>query len=143
MKKRIVASLTLPIMLVVVGLGVVKSTTAADVESLRGSVGLLELEMQRPKSQRKQQGGFDRNYQLQPPLIPHRISNEHITARSNTCMRCHDKKNFEREGAPQIAKSHYFDRDGNELTQLAARRYFCTQCHVPQADASALVGNTF
>jgi nitrate reductase (cytochrome), electron transfer subunit len=26
---------------------------------------------------------------------------------------------------------------------LSPRRYFCTQCHVPQADAKPLVGNTF
>ena len=32
---------------------------------------------------------------------------------------------------------------GETLGAVAPRRYFCTQCHVPQADAPALIKNTF
>ncbi|MNW21429.1 Periplasmic nitrate reductase, electron transfer subunit precursor [compost metagenome] len=35
------------------------------------------------------------------------------------------------------------DRNNNVLADVSPRRYFCTQCHVPQADAKPLVGNTF
>ena len=35
------------------------------------------------------------------------------------------------------------DRDNNVLADVSPRRYFCTQCHVPQADAKPLVGNSF
>jgi cytochrome c-type protein NapB len=35
------------------------------------------------------------------------------------------------------------DRDGEELSSVSPRRYFCNQCHVPQSDAKPLVGNTF
>jgi cytochrome c-type protein NapB len=29
------------------------------------------------------------------------------------------------------------------LADVSPRRYFCTECHVPQADVEPLVGNTF
>ena len=35
------------------------------------------------------------------------------------------------------------DREGRELDHIAGTRYFCNQCHVPQADAPALVENVF
>ena len=35
------------------------------------------------------------------------------------------------------------DRDGQMLADVSPRRYFCTACHVPQADAQPLVDNTF
>jgi cytochrome c-type protein NapB len=42
-----------------------------------------------------------------------------------------------------IGISHYLTRDNVTLGSLSPRRYFCTQCHVPQADTKPLVGNTF
>ena len=42
-----------------------------------------------------------------------------------------------------IGVSHYLTRDNVTLGSLSPRRYFCTQCHVPQADTKPLVGNTF
>ena len=38
---------------------------------------------------------------------------------------------------------NYVDRQGARLDKVAGTRYFCTQCHVPQADTKPLVGNTF
>jgi cytochrome c-type protein NapB len=35
------------------------------------------------------------------------------------------------------------DREGNFLAELSPRRYFCLQCHVPQAELKPLVGNRF
>ena len=34
-------------------------------------------------------------------------------------------------------------REGQMLADVSPRRYFCTACHVPQADTAPLVGNTF
>ncbi|MFB1000430.1 MAG: nitrate reductase cytochrome c-type subunit, partial [Colwellia sp.] len=34
-------------------------------------------------------------------------------------------------------------RDGTTLSEVSPRRYFCSQCHVTQADAPELVDNTF
>jgi cytochrome c-type protein NapB len=35
------------------------------------------------------------------------------------------------------------DRDGQVLADVTPRRYFCTECHVQQADAQPLVPSTF
>jgi cytochrome c551/c552 len=34
-------------------------------------------------------------------------------------------------------------RDGQVLASISARRYFCTQCHLVQTDATPLVKNNF
>jgi cytochrome c-type protein NapB len=47
------------------------------------------------------------------------------------------------QGAPVVADSHFFDRDGNPTEKVATRRYFCTQCHAAQAGAMPLVENVF
>ena len=39
--------------------------------------------------------------------------------------------------------THYLDRQGQQLDSVAGTRWFCNQCHVPQADAPPLVANTF
>ena len=41
------------------------------------------------------------------------------------------------------SQTHFADRESNVMANVAARRYFCTQCHVPQVDAKPLVENTF
>ncbi|UCE90692.1 MAG: nitrate reductase cytochrome c-type subunit, partial [Pseudomonadota bacterium] len=46
-------------------------------------------------------------------------------------------------GSVKISQTHFSDRDGNDLANISARRYFCTQCHVPQVDSAPLVENTF
>ena len=84
-----------------------------------------------------------RNYKQQPPIIPHAINNYQLDHRVNRCLGCHDPSTHENFGAPQIGASHFYDRDGNHLDKVAPRRYFCTQCHVPQMDAAPLVDNGF
>ena len=44
---------------------------------------------------------------------------------------------------PKISPTHFETRDGMTLGEVSPRRYFCLQCHVPQADAKPLVNNTF
>lgn len=86
---------------------------------------------------------FTRNYRQQPPLVPHSIDQYQIDLKANRCLSCHDWTNAGDRKAPTLSMTHYQDREGNQLDVVAGTRWFCTQCHVPQADAPALVDNTF
>lgn len=88
-------------------------------------------------------GGFGRAYRQQPPLIPHQVDRYQITATNNACMNCHDWPGNVEAKAPKVSETHYVDRQGARLDKIAGTRYFCQQCHVPQADARPLVGNSF
>ncbi len=125
-------------------LGTLSTGAVADVTSLRGENSLDSDAMSfDQKKQIKQEGGFDRSWELQPPSIPHDIEKDRISLRGNTCMKCHSAANYEKEKAPKAGDSHFVDRDGNELKKVSPRRWFCNQCHTPQVDASPLVENTF
>lgn len=117
---------------------------AAGVTSLRGDIDLTETgEAPRTGRLMSKEGGFDRAFEQQPPLIPHKMDKSEINLRNNGCLKCHGKENFEKEKAPEIGKSHYEDADGKVLDTVSMRRYFCTQCHVPQVGSDPLVENTF
>ena len=117
---------------------------AVEVASLRGNNDLdSEAKAIEKKKQYKTRDGIQRNWELQPPSIPHDISKERITLKGNTCLKCHSAANHEKEKAPAISKSHYVTRDMKVLDKLSSRRYFCNQCHTPQADVDPLVDNSF
>jgi cytochrome c-type protein NapB len=42
-----------------------------------------------------------------------------------------------------ISITHFSDRDGQFLASISPRRYFCTECHVPQHNVQAPVENDF
>lgn len=84
-----------------------------------------------------------RNYFQQPPLVPHRVREYKITISDNKCLSCHSWSNYKQAKATKISQTHFTDRDGNAQSTVAARRYFCNQCHVPQVDAKPLVENEF
>ena len=84
-----------------------------------------------------------RNYTMQPPTIPHKIDGYQLDKDFNRCMFCHARTRTEETQAIPVSITHYMDRDNNVLADVSPRRYFCTQCHVPQADTKPLVGNTF
>jgi nitrate reductase (cytochrome), electron transfer subunit len=88
-------------------------------------------------------GGFERAYRQQPPLIPHKVEGYQVSVANNACMTCHDWPGNTRVGAPKISETHYVDRQGVRLDKVAGTRYFCQQCHVPQADTKPLVSNIF
>lgn len=84
-----------------------------------------------------------RNYRQQPPLIPHEIDQYQVDLNTNRCLSCHDWTTAGERKAPTLSMTHYLDREGNQLDVVAGTRWFCSQCHVPQADAPALVDNLF
>ncbi|WP_107850322.1 nitrate reductase cytochrome c-type subunit [Oceanimonas marisflavi] len=114
------------------------------VESLRG---ITELETTRAadgmKRYPRDRGTIDSDYVYQPPLVPHTIRNYEVSLNANKCLSCHGWKNANEMGATKISVTHYQSRQGQVLSDVSPRRYFCLQCHVPQADASPLVDNTF
>lgn len=86
---------------------------------------------------------IERNYEQQPPLIPHAIKNYNVTRNFNRCLDCHSWANAKESGATKVSATHFRDRDGKVLDNISPRRYFCLQCHVPQSDAKPLVANNF
>ena len=111
------------------------------LNSLRGAEVDESVVLDRVHQQIDQR--MQRNYRQQPPLIPHSIAQYQIDLRTNQCLSCHDWSKAGERNAPTLSMTHYLDRDGKELDHIAGTRYFCNQCHVPQADAPALVENLF
>ncbi len=120
------------------------ATDEGGLESLRGTTPLAGRD-RAPEAKQMQAGGkpMPRSYLQQPPLIPHSIEGFEITTGNNMCLGCHGPANYQATGAAKISATHFTDRDAKKLKDVASRRYFCTQCHVPQVDARPLVENTF
>lgn len=122
----------------------VAQQASGDVQSLRGETYIPDDNVApiMPR-QDTQPGSFERAYRQQPPLIPHKIDGYQIDRAANQCMQCHDWPYNVDQEAPKISETHYIDRDGVALDQVSPRRWFCTQCHVPQSNAKELVHNDF
>jgi len=84
-----------------------------------------------------------RNYDMQPPVIPHRVDGYQIDKNFNKCLDCHAHSKVAFSQAVPISPTHYKDRSGKVLETVSTRRYFCLQCHVPQENVRPLVGNSF
>lgn len=91
----------------------------------------------------KDNGKIALNYVNQPPMIPHSIKGYQITKNTNQCLNCHGIESYRLTGAPRISPTHFTDRNGNVTSDTAPRRYFCLQCHVPQAEVKPIVENEF
>lgn len=84
-----------------------------------------------------------RNYDMQPPIIPHRVDGYQVDKNFNKCLDCHAREKTAMSLAVPVSATHYIDRNGKVLDRISTRRYFCQQCHVAQEDAPPLVGNRF
>lgn len=114
------------------------------VSSLRGPTDLDQAtNAPTMKKYNKDEEPIARDYIQQPPLIPHKIDRYRINLKSNKCLSCHSWKNYRQYGATKISQTHFEDREDHVLANVSARRYFCTQCHVPQVNAKPLVENIF
>ncbi len=136
------AALTL---LLVCSISALPGTLAAQMaDPMRGPATLDSINpVQDFKPMMKERAPFERAYVQQPPLIPHEIDGYIIDANSNKCLTCHSWENYREAKATKISLTHFRDRDGKELSNVSASRYFCNQCHVPQVDARPLVNNVF
>lgn len=83
------------------------------------------------------------DYVYQPPLIPHAIRGYELSTNANKCLSCHSFRKAPESGATKISVTHYETREGQVLSDVSPRRYFCLQCHVVQTDAQQLIENTF
>ncbi len=141
MKTTVIAALMASSLLISLG------TTAFSAEKVASLRGTHDITAKSKKPSKKklilEEGGFERSYKLQPPLIPHKVSKYRITIKNNGCLKCHDKKHHKREHAPMVGRSHFLTRDGKKLDHVSSRRWFCTQCHAPQLNARPLVKNEF
>jgi cytochrome c-type protein NapB len=115
-----------------------------DLRSLRG-MNPIEDVSKNPDSKRWEpdRSPIQRDFIQQPPLIPHDTKGYQINLKFNKCLTCHSWANHKESGATKISLTHFKDRDGIELSNVSAGRYFCTQCHVPQRDTAPLVENEF
>ncbi len=116
---------------------------SGEVQSLRGVMEIDEINEAPPVADWKTGRRFDKAYRQQPPMIPHKTDKYQINVKVNQCLRCHDWPYNVREGAPKVSETHYTDRNGVALDKVTRSRWFCTQCHVIQADVPLLVGNDF
>lgn len=84
-----------------------------------------------------------RNYPEQPPVIPHSIEGYQIDLNGNKCLSCHARARTGESQAPMVSITHFMDRDGQFLASVSPRRFFCTECHVPQSTSTPPVSNNF
>ena len=66
-----------------------------------------------------------------------------VRANANKCLSCHGRQFTTQSQAPMISITHFQDRAGQVLASVSPRRYFCTQCHVPQTEVELMVENRF
>lgn len=146
MNKPGLASMTLAAF--VLASWVAGATADGGVQTLRGADAATVDEASAEKlllgKRPGRQQPIERSFDGQPPLVPHALQNfDEITPEDNQCLSCHDQANFEKKQAPKIGDSHVEVVDGRPTAEVDRRRWFCTQCHVPQHDAPPLVDNVF
>ena len=138
MKKVIVLIVNMTLLLTI------GSAVAEHIHSLRGDnnldSGSNEVIIKQIQRDREP---IARDYVQQPPLVPHKIEGYTVNLKFNKCLSCHSWKNYKKAGATKISQTHFTDRAENVLANVSSRRYFCTQCHVPQANAKPLIENDF
>ena len=143
MKKSILLMLSIALTLTS-GFAVSQERGIGGVESLRGNVELETTRAADPlKRVPRDQVDIESSYVFQPPLIPHHIRSYEISLNANKCLSCHSWTKAKQMGATKISVTHFTNRNDEVLADVSPRRYFCLQCHVTQADAKPLVGNSF
>ncbi|MGE5384853.1 MAG: nitrate reductase cytochrome c-type subunit [Betaproteobacteria bacterium] len=119
------------------------ANAAEKLQSLRGTdVTSSEGESEAFRRE-KDRAPIPRDFVQQPPLIPHTVQGYNITINFNKCMDCHSWTRYKEMGATKVSLTHFKTREGQELSNISPRRYFCMTYHVPQTDAKPLVANTF
>lgn len=121
-----------------------QKVSTGSLDTIRGAATLDETRKADPfKRVLKDKNPIARNYVHQPPVVPHQTRGYRVDRNSNKCLTCHGWKYAAETGATKVSLTHFETRDGMVLSDVSPRRYFCSQCHVTQADARPLVENTF
>jgi cytochrome c-type protein NapB len=111
---------------------------------LRGSTPLNEEGPAAPMTPLRNSAEKEvRNYPEQPPVIPHTTEGYQIDLNGNKCLSCHARARTGESQAPMVSITHFMDRDGQFLASVSPRRFFCTECHVPQNLVKPPVDNDF
>jgi cytochrome c-type protein NapB len=113
--------------------------TAQTFSALRGSTPLDQEgqpPMMTPEMNTSEREA--RNYPEQ-----HSTEGYEVSIRGNKCLSCHARSRIRESQAPMVSITHFSDRDGQFLASISPRRYFCTQCHVPQHNVKLPVENDF
>jgi len=140
-------------------LGIVASNLLNDEETLLGD--MPEYSTSAPGSAER----IDRAFENAPPMIPHMTDGFFpITKDNNMCLSCHmpDKVAFtkavaipeshftsyrpnliEKNGKIEVAESKNGVTQKSTGNQLNPARFNCSQCHVPQANVTVDIKNTF
>ena len=132
------------LLLLAAGAAIAQTATAPSLQGLRGPTPLAEESKAPPiprtvnDDQRRARG-----FPAQPPVIPHQIDNYQIDLNVNKCLTCHSRTAVAVSQAPMVSITHFMTRDGQVLAAVTPRRFFCTQCHVPQMNVQPPIGNTF
>jgi len=137
-------SITLFVGLMAAISGLATTASAEVTATMRGFTPMDEPSTApNPKRWQRDRDPIPRDYVQQPPLIPHSVEGYKINRKFNKCLTCHSWSNYRQADATKISQTHFENRNHNVMANVAARRYFCTQCHVSQVDANPLVENTF
>ena len=134
------------ILILVVMLAAASTSLLAQTVSsgLRGSTPLNEEGAAAPIAPLRNSAEKEtRNYPEQPPVIPHAIDGYQIDMNGNKCLSCHARARTGESRAPMVSITHFMDRDGQFLASVSPRRFFCTECHVPQSMVTPPVSNDF
>ena len=91
----------------------------------------------------KEQDRMPLNYVNQPPMIPHSVEGYQVTTNTNRCLQCHGVESYRTTARRALVLLTLWTATAKWGAEVAPRRYFCLQCHVPQADTAPIVGNTF
>jgi len=107
---------------------------------------------------------IDRAFENAPPMIPHMTEGFFpIKKDNNICLTCHMPDKSEAVGSVAIPESHFTNYRPNviksgdkykvdakegevvakKLNKLSPARFNCSQCHVPQANVTVDIKNTF
>ncbi len=107
---------------------------------------------------------IDRSFENAPPLIPHRVGGFlPIKIDDNKCLRCHMPDKAPEFGAIPLPETHFtsyrptvVEKDGKylvdaeegeviekDLGHFNGAMFNCSQCHVPQAEVTVDIPNTF
>ena len=81
---------------------------------------------------------------MQPPTIPHKIEGYQLDKNANRCLFCHARTQHRGDARDSGQRRRTtWTVTATMRGDVSPRRYFCTQCHVPQDEVKPLVDNRY